>query len=101
VDVYHGVLLQNTNSVIVEGLPGDLPPNIEVDVSGLTEIDDAVHIKDLPVSAALTLLVDPDLVVVKVAPPRLEVEEEAVEEEAEAAEAPEEEGKAEKAEEES
>jgi large subunit ribosomal protein L25 len=102
VDVYHGVLLQNTNSVAVEGLPGEMPPYIEVDVSGLAEIDDAIHIKDLPVSVGLTLLVDPELVVVKVAPPRIEVEEEVVEEEAvPAAEAAaEEEAKAEKAEEE-
>jgi large subunit ribosomal protein L25 len=89
---------QNTNSVIVEGLPGEMPPYIEVDVSGLAEIDDTIHIKDLPVSAGLTLLVDPELVVVKVSPPRVEVEE-VVEEEAEAAEAAEEEAKAEKAEE--
>jgi len=90
VDVYHGMLLQNTNSVIVEGLPGEMPPYIEVDVSGLAEIDDTIHIKDLPVSAGLTLLVDPELVVVKVSPPRVEVEEVA-EEEAEAAEVAEEE----------
>jgi large subunit ribosomal protein L25 len=98
VDVYHGILLQNTNSVAIEGLPAEMPPYIEVDVSGLTEIDDAVHIKDLPVSAGLTFLVDPELVVVKVSPPRVEVEEVA-EEEAEAAEGAEEEAKAEKAEE--
>ena len=103
VDMYHGMLLQNTSSVAIEGLPAEMPPYIEVDVSGLTEIDDAIHIKDLPVSAGLTFLVDPELVVVKVAPPRIEVEEVVEEEEeavpAEAAE--EEEAKAEKAEEES
>ncbi len=96
VDVYHGMLLQNTNAITVEGLPGEMPPYIEVDVSGLTEIDDAIHVKDLPVSASLTLLVDPELVVVKVAPPRLEVEE--VVEEAAPGEAAAEEAEAEKAE---
>ena len=95
VDMYHGILLQNTNSVSIEGLPAEMPPYIEVDVSGLAEIDDAIHIKDLLVSAGLTFLVDPDLVVVKVAPPRVEVEEEVAEEEAvPAAEAAEEEAKA-------
>lgn len=101
VDVYHGMLLQNTNSVAIEGLPAEMPPYIEVDVSGLAEIDDAIHIKDLPVSAGLTFLVDPELVVVKIAPPRVEEVEEVVEEEAVPAEAAEEEAKAEKAEEES
>jgi len=100
VDVYHGMLLQNTNSVAIEGLPAEMPPYIEVDVSGLTEIDDAIHIKDLPVSAGLTFLVDPELVVVKVAPPRIEVEEVVEEEAVPAAEAAEAEAKAEKAEEE-
>jgi len=100
VDVYHAMLLQNTSSVAIEGLPAEMPPYIEVDVSGLAEIDDAIHVKDLPVSAGLTFLVDPELVVVKVAPPRVEVEEVVEEEAAEAAEAAEEEAKAEKAEEE-
>jgi len=100
VDIYHGMLLQNTNSVAIEGLPAEMPPYIEVDVSGLTEIDDAIHIKDLPVSAGLTFLVDPELVVVKVSPPRIEVEEVAEEEAVPAAEAAEAEAKAEKAEEE-
>jgi large subunit ribosomal protein L25 len=100
VDVYHGMLLQNTNAVMIEGLPGEMPPYIEVDVSGLTEIDDAIHIKDLPLSAGLTLFVDPELVVVKVAPPRIEVEEVVEEEAAPTAEAVEEEEKAEKPEEE-
>jgi len=99
VDVYHAMLLQNTSSVAIEGLPAEMPPYIEVDVSGLAEIDDAIHIKDLLVSAGLTFLVDPELVVVKVAPPRVEVEEVVEEEAAEAAEAVEEEAKAEKAEE--
>jgi len=101
VDVYHAMLLQNTSSVAIEGLPAEMPPYIEVDVSGLAEIDDAIHIKDLPVSAGLTFLVDPELVVVKIAPPRVEVEEVVEEEAAEAAEAVEEEAKAEKAAEES
>ena len=69
-------------------------------MSGLTEIDDAIHIKDLPLSAGLTLFVDPELVVVKVAPPRVEVEEVVEEEAAPAAEVAEEEAKAEKPEEE-
>jgi hypothetical protein len=77
-----------------------MPPYIEVDVSGLAEIDDAIHIKDLPISAGLTLLVDPELVVVKVAPPRVEVEEVVEEEAVPAAEVAEEEAKAGKAEQE-
>jgi large subunit ribosomal protein L25 len=92
VAVYHGILLQSVNAISMEGLPTDLPPHIEVDVSGLEEIDDAIHVKDLDVSPDVTLLVDPELVVAKVAAPRLveEVEEEVEEELEEGVEAPEE-----------
>jgi large subunit ribosomal protein L25 len=81
VSVQGGVLLHGVNTITVEGLPTDLPPHIEVDVSGLADFDDAVHVKDLEVSPDVTLLVDPELVVAKVAAPRLI--EEAVEEEVE------------------
>jgi large subunit ribosomal protein L25 len=85
VSVHQGILLQSVNALTIEGLPTDLPPHIEVDVSGLEEIDDSVHVKDLDVSPDVTLMVDPELVVAKVAAPRLveeeEVEEEEVEEE--------------------
>jgi large subunit ribosomal protein L25 len=88
---YQGILLQSVNVVTMEGLPGDLPPLIEVDVSGLEEIDDAVHLKDLEVSPDVTVLAEPELVVAKVAAPRLveEVEEEVEEELEEGAEVPE------------
>ncbi len=89
---YQGILLQSVNVVTMEGLPGDLPPLLEVDVSGLEEIDDAVHLKDLEVSPDVTVLAEPELVVAKVAAPRLieEVEEEVEEELEEGAEVPEE-----------
>ncbi len=89
---YQGILLQSVNVVTMEGLPGDLPPLLEVDVSGLEEIDDAVHLKDLEVNPDVTVLAEPELVVAKVAAPRLieEVEEEVEEELEEGAEVPEE-----------
>ncbi len=88
VGVYHGILLQNLNAVTVECLPTDVPSQIEVDVSGLEEIDDAIHVTDLDISPDVTLLVDPEMVVAKVAPPRIEeeVEEEVAEEVEEAVE---------------
>jgi large subunit ribosomal protein L25 len=107
VGVYHGILLQNLNAVTVECLPTDVPPQIEVDVSGLEEIDDAIHLKDLDIDPDVTLLVDPEMVVAKVAPPRIEeveevaeeVEEEVAAEEVEEAEAEEEKPEEEAAEE--
>jgi large subunit ribosomal protein L25 len=83
-----GILLHSMDSVTVEALPADIPPHIEVDVSGLAEIDAGLFVRDLPVGASVQVLSDPDLVVAKIAAPRLaaEVEELPEEEEEVAAE---------------
>jgi large subunit ribosomal protein L25 len=71
-----GVLQQVLTSVKVECLPGDIPGQLTVDVSGLREIDDGVHLRDIPLpeGVALTHGADPDELVVKIAPLRILVE---------------------------
>jgi len=87
VDTFGGTLLHSLDYITVEGLPTEIPSHIEVDVSGLAEIDQSIHVSDLPVPSSLTMLTDPELVVAKVAPPVVEREEEVAEEvEGEAAE---------------
>jgi len=81
-----GVLLQGLDSVSVEALPGDIPAHLEVDVSGLEQFDDSIHVKDLVLGPNVTLLTDLEPVIAKVAAPRLAAELEA-EAEAAAAEA--------------
>ena len=41
------VLVMFKNEVEVEALPTDLPSSIEVDISGLLEVGDSIHAKDL------------------------------------------------------
>jgi large subunit ribosomal protein L25 len=95
-----GTLLHSLDRIAVEGLPMDIPSVIEVDVSGLTEIDQTIHVADLSVPEAVTVLSDSEQVVAKIAPPQVEkAEEEAAAEEvegeaAEAAEGAEEKGAA-------
>jgi large subunit ribosomal protein L25 len=67
-----GILLHNIDEVEIECLPGDLLRQIDVDISGLQAIDDAIHVKDLKVSAAIKILRDPDEVVAKILPPAKE-----------------------------
>ncbi len=96
-----GILVQNMNSVEVECLPANMPHNIEVDLSVLQEIDQAVHVKDLSVDEGVTILTDPEQSIVQIARSKVEVEiaEELVAAEAEAEEVEaEEEEKAEAAE---
>jgi large subunit ribosomal protein L25 len=78
------MLLQGTDSVEVECLPGDLIHSIEVDLSSLG-IDDAIYVKDLQVPDNVTILTDGDELVAKVQRLRLAEEEEEVEEEIEVA----------------
>lgn len=81
-----GTLLHSLDSLAVEGLPTDIPSSIDVDVSGLTEIDAAIHVRDLTLPDTLTLFTDLEMVVAKVAAPHVEKVEEAIEaEEAEEA----------------
>ena len=53
-----GVLLFGVSSIEVECLPSDLVDAIEVDLSELVEVDDAIHVSDLAVPAGMEVLTD-------------------------------------------
>ena len=83
---FGGILLQSLDSITVEALPGDIPAHVEVDVSTLARIDDAVHVRELPIDPTkVYVMTDAEQVVAKVAAPRLVAAEEAEEAAAEAA----------------
>ncbi len=74
----------------VECLPTDLIGSIHVDVSGLARMEDMVHVRDLQVPPGVTILADPDEVVVSLAPTRMAILAEAEKAEAAPSEAQEE-----------
>ncbi|MBC7261887.1 MAG: hypothetical protein H5T63_07710 [Chloroflexi bacterium] len=76
-----GLLFQGLDTIEIECLPGDLPPHVEVNLTELTALDQAILVRDLNLGEAVEVLTDPDGVVVKVLPPEKEVEEVAVAEE--------------------
>jgi large subunit ribosomal protein L25 len=82
-------ILQQTATVSAEALPAELPEAIEVDISGLDEIDASIYVRDLTPPEGVTILTDPEELVVKALAPTLqrELEEEAAAEETAAAEA--------------
>ena len=85
------IILHGVTSLSIECLPDKLPPQIEVELSTLEELDQAIHVSDITISPDITLITDLDQMVVKVAGVYVEkVEEVPVEAEAEAevAEAP-------------
>ncbi len=66
------VLLHALSEVTVEAFPQDMPRSIDVDLSGLQEIDDAIFVRDLVIDATtLRILNDPEELVRKVPHPRL------------------------------
>jgi large subunit ribosomal protein L25 len=63
------IVLQTLNEVSVEALPTDLIEKLEVNISGLKEIDDAITLGQLSYDRdKLTVLAEPEEVVVKLAP---------------------------------
>ena len=92
-----GQLIESHVEAEIECLPADIPDFIEVDLSKLDEIDDAIHFGDLQVPKGVEILNAPDDIVAKVTEIREIVEEEPVAAEAtaeEGAEAAEEGGEA-------
>jgi large subunit ribosomal protein L25 len=75
----NGVLLHLLDFIEVECVARDIPEYLEVDVSGLDEIDAILHASDVKLPAKFTLLTDPEEGIVKVAASRAEVAEEAAE----------------------
>jgi len=83
------MLLQELNSLTVECLPNEIPTSVKVDLSSLTEREQAIRVENVILGKEVTILNDPELVMVKIGSrPKEKVEE--VAEAVEAVEAPEE-----------
>lgn len=64
------------NSISVECLPDKLPPQIEVDLNPLEELDQTIHVRDITLGPDITLLTAPERLIVKVSEVRVKIEEE-------------------------
>jgi large subunit ribosomal protein L25 len=73
---FAGILVQEMSTIEVECLPANMPHSIEADISGLAQLDQALHVKDLHVGDGVAIIADPGKVVAKVARARIEVVEE-------------------------
>jgi large subunit ribosomal protein L25 len=99
---YGAILVTGYEEVEIECLPADLPERLEIDVSGLENIGDSLNVSDLSIPPNVTLLTDPEEMIVQVTAPMAAEPEEEEEELEELLEEPEvlERGKAEEGEEE-
>lgn len=73
---FNGVVVEGVNAINVEALPADLPERFVVDISSLANIGDAIFLKDLKISDKVTLLDDPEEMVVLITSPAAEEVEE-------------------------
>jgi large subunit ribosomal protein L25 len=78
VEATGGSLFTSLDHLKVKALPSDLPHEVSVDVSSLVDLEAAIHVSDLTLDEKVTVLNEPDELVAKVMPPRVEVEEEPV-----------------------
>jgi len=80
------MLTQTLTSLSIECLPDKLPPQIEVDLSPLDDVEKSIHVRDIILDPDIAVLIDPDQMVAKVIEARVkeeveaEVEEEVAEE---------------------
>ena len=69
-----GTLVKVLHEIDIEALPKDLPHNIVVDVTGITTLEDQIHVSDIKLPKGVTLITDGEEVVALVAAVKEEVE---------------------------
>ena len=70
-----GILLQSINSIPVSALPLSIPESISVDVTILVDFDKSIRIKDIEFEDGVDPERDPDTLIARVVPPRIDEEE--------------------------
>ncbi|CAN5121376.1 50S ribosomal protein L25/general stress protein Ctc [soil metagenome] len=73
------VVMHTRDWVELRGLPANLPGGVDVDISGLEEVDDSIFVRDLVLPEGVELVTDPDEMIVRLTEPQLVEEEEEVE----------------------
>jgi len=66
VKTYSATIVHGVTELEVECLPQDLPERVVVDISGLAEPGESIHVRDLKLPDQVEILSDPDDVIVSV-----------------------------------
>jgi large subunit ribosomal protein L25 len=70
----NGTLIHPLETIELEALPENLPHNIPVDISVLSDFEKVIHVKDLKLPPGLTIFHEPEEVIALIQPPRSEEE---------------------------
>jgi large subunit ribosomal protein L25 len=62
------ILTELRSEIEVEALPARIPAQLDVDVSGLEHVGDAIHVRDITLPAGVELVTDGDEIVAQMAP---------------------------------
>jgi len=60
------MLTRGITSLSIECLPDSVPPQIEIDLSPLEEVEQAIYVRDIVLSPDITVHADPDHLLVKI-----------------------------------
>jgi large subunit ribosomal protein L25 len=73
---FNAVLVTGLSELEVECFPQDLPERVVVDISALVKIGDGIHVRDVVLSDKVTILDEPEeMIILATAPAKEEVEE--------------------------
>ncbi len=67
-----GTVVTQLSEIEVEALPTDIPENFVVNIESLSEVDQAIYVKDIKAPTGVTITEDPESIVVKVEPQQKE-----------------------------
>lgn len=79
-----GMLIKSLDELPIKCFPGDLPGEINVDISVLKTFEDRISVSDLKLSDKIEVLIDPETVIATVEEPRSQEEIDKLEEKVEA-----------------
>ncbi len=61
-----GILITGPTVLTIETLPSNLLSEIEIDLSGLNDVGDAVHVRDLNLASEISIINDPDEMIARI-----------------------------------
>ena len=76
VHTYQGILITGLDHVLVEALPAEIPSHIELSVDFLEELDAQLTVADLAVGDGVRIMTDPEVMLARIARPRVVAEDE-------------------------
>jgi large subunit ribosomal protein L25 len=73
IEVHHGdgIVDQQLHALAVKAKPADIPPSVDIDISGLT-IGGSLHVSDIALPRGVEVETDPETTVVTGQPPRVQ-----------------------------